>query len=219
MNILAIETSSPVCSVALLSENQVFEKSELLANRHSEVVLQFIKDLLDQAQIKLPELDAIAVGNGPGSFTGLRLGLGVAQGLAYGIDKPLIPVSSLKVIAAQAQAEHILVAVDARLKEVYWQCFHRSGSGQLTELSTIQLAKPASIQLPDDQENWQGIGSGLDVYSETLVPSLIAKASWIKGSLPKADTLIQLAKLSIQKSAGIKVSDITPSYVRNKVTG
>jgi len=102
MKILAIDTSSMACSVALADNEELLERHEIIGNRHSRKLLGFVQALLIRAGTSLHDLDAIAIGNGPGSFTGLRLGLGVAQGLAWGADLPLIPVSSLAAMAAQS---------------------------------------------------------------------------------------------------------------------
>lgn len=218
MNILALDTSGTACSVALAKGSELFERHEILENRHSEFLLNFIDNLLKQAHLKLTELDAIAVGNGPGSFTGIRLGMGVAQGLAFGINKPLIPVSSLHAIAKTSSVKNILVAVDARMGEVYWQCFQLTDKRELVALQSAKLDSPENLTLTNPDLNWQGAGSGFDLYSEQLSVYLGKPDNWIKNVYPQASSIIKIAKDRIKKTGMTGESAALPVYIRNKVT-
>ena len=218
MNILALDTSSSACSVALLNNQRLIERHELLENRHSRFVLEFVDDLIRQANIQLHDLDAVAVGNGPGSFTGLRLGMGVAQGLAYGINKPLIPISSLHAIAQTSDANNIIVAVDARMGEVYWQCFQLNQNKDLVALGEAKLDRPEAIKINLQGLSWQGLGTGFDNYAEQMSALLEAPDNWTQDIFPRATSIIKLAQTAI-RNTGLP-SEITalPVYVRNKVT-
>jgi len=218
MNILALDTSSTACSVALLHEGELSERHEILENRHSKFLLAFINELLNQAHLKIKNLDAVAVGNGPGSFTGIRLGLGVAQGLAFGIHKPLIPVSSLHAIAISSSAKNILVAVDARMGEVYWQCFQITESQELAALKSARLDRPENIVLDKPGLNWQGLGSGFDQYSDQLSVYLSEPGNWIQNVHPQASSIIKLARTEIKKTGMPTDKAILPEYIRDKVT-
>jgi len=218
MNILAIETSSQACSVALCTNKRTDNRHEILNNQHSEYLLSFIDELLVNASIKKSQIDAIAVGNGPGSFTGLRLGLGVAQGLAYGLNKPLIPVSSLLSIAAKSQNKNIFVAVDARMGEVYWQCFANQGDQNYTALTPAMLNKPDELTLPNIEGNWTGIGSGWDIYFEQLKRYLNNQEDYMKGALPNAVMIAKIAKNIMQHKNVDLNQQVLPAYIRNQVT-
>ena len=218
MNILALDTSSSACSVALLKGDELIEKHVLLENQHSKFLLEFIYTLIRQFDLELKHLDAIAVGNGPGSFTGLRLGMGVAQGLAFGINKPLIAISSLQAIANTSSADSIFVAVDARMGDVYWQCFQLNEDQELVALAPVKLDRPETICLNNDEVFWEGLGSGFDQYAAQLCGHLKKADNWVEGAYPKASSIIQLAQAQIRKAGMPADHTALPIYVRDKVT-
>src|SRR5690606_37846584 len=129
MNLLAFETSTEACSVALWRDGEVAERFELAPRRHAEPALPCAEALLAEAGLARSHLDAIAVGRGPGAFTGVRLGVAIAQGIALALDRPVLPVSTLLALAARAPAAapHVLAAIDARMGEVYLGAFAREG--------------------------------------------------------------------------------------------
>lgn len=219
MKILAIDTSSTACSVALADNEDLLERHEIIGNRHSRELLGFVQALLIRAGTSLYDLDAIAIGNGPGSFTGLRLGLGVAQGLAWGADLPLIPVSSLAAMAAQSNQPYLLTAADARMGEVYWQCFKRSVSGLPAALTEPELARPTEVSPPKIDGNWHGTGSGWVLYHSSLAPLLADERDWTGDILPRASAIARLAEQMIQTHGFDSIPPAIPEYVRNKVTG
>ena len=218
MKILAIETSSRACSAALSVDGLVTEKHEILDNQHTKYLLKFIDELISDSGTTKSDLTAIAVGNGPGSFTGLRLGMGVAQGLAYGLGVPLIPVSSLLNIAAQSDQQYSLVAVDARMGEVYWQCFNRIEESRFEQMTDAALNKPDELTLPGINGSWFGIGSGWDQYVDYLKFHLSEQSNWSKGILPRASLVAALAKTSLEDKQIDFQQQALPRYVRNKVT-
>ena len=218
MKILALDTSSPACSVALTNGAEIVERHVELENQHSQFLLKFINEVICQSGLKLNDLDAVAVGSGPGSFTGLRLGMGVAQGLAFGINKPLIPVSSLHAIAKTSNAKNVMVAVDARMGEVYWQCFQLAANSELVAIQSAKLDRPENIVLHDPDLNWQGIGSGFDQYFGQLSGLLYKPDNWIKGVYPQARSILKLALAEIENAGMPSDYCALPVYVRNKVT-
>lgn len=217
MKILAIETSSQACSVALCVDKNFTEKHQILNNQHSQFLLSFIDKLLTESSMRKSELDAIAVGSGPGSFTGLRLGMGVAQGLGYGLGKPLIPVSSLLAVAAQSEHKHMIVAIDARMGEVYWQCFERQDEFNYIELTTPSLNKPSELVLPQIEGQWYGIGSGWDAYSDQLFDNLQGSGDYMPDILPKASIVAIFAQKLIELGRVDPAQQVLPIYIRNRV--
>ena len=219
MKILAIETSSQACSVAICNDKKITEKHQILNNQHSQFLLSFIDDLLAELSIEKSELDAVAVGNGPGSFTGLRLAMGVAQGLSYGLNKPLIPVSSLLAVAAQCINTNVIVAIDARMGEIYWQCLERQDELNYIELTPPSLNKPSDLLLPQIEGQWYGIGSGWDIYSNQLTDSLQCPGDYMPDILPKARVVAAYAHKLIEQDKMDSDPQALPIYVRNRVTG
>ena len=143
--ILAIETATACCSVALSHQGELSERSLVGNNVHSQVLLEMVQDLLQLAAISVNDLDAVAVGQGPGSFTGLRIGVGVAQGIAYGADCPMIAVSSLDALAIRAPSDGVVLAgIDARMGEVYWAEYSKNLNA-LERISALQVSPPEEV--------------------------------------------------------------------------
>jgi tRNA threonylcarbamoyladenosine biosynthesis protein TsaB len=146
MNILAIDTATEACSVALLHAGELFERHEVAPRRHAELVLPFVDAVLAEAGIGKRQLTAIAVGRGPGGFTGVRLAISLAQGLALGLDVPVLPISSLAAlaldVAPSAPDAMLLACIDARMGEVYAATYRRSTDG-LVQLLGDECVGPA----------------------------------------------------------------------------
>ena len=147
MNLLAIETATEACSVAVLVGGQVRERFAIAPRRHAELVLPWAEELLAEAGIARSALDAIAVGRGPGAFTGVRLAIALAQGIALALDRPLLPVSTLAVLAAQGPDGPVLAALDARMGEVYLGAFQVQG-GDVIALAPENVGTPHTIAMP-----------------------------------------------------------------------
>ena len=220
-NILAIDTSSAWCSVALSLDDQAPElRHEAVSAGASQLLLPWIDSLLSNAKINLKDLDAVAVGIGPGAFTGVRLGVAAVQGLAISNNLPVIPVSSLDAIAAQLtnapgfqkiNANHFVIAIDARMEEVYWARYQTQCDRLPKRLGDIHLSKPEDIDL-------QGIeylaGSAIVSYRERL-PSF-------NGILEPEISISALGVMDCARNLfaeglHIDVRQLEPVYVRNKV--
>ena len=225
--ILAIDTSSAWCSVALsIDNNEPLFRHDPVSAGASQLLLPWIEEMLIQADISLHDLDAIAIGVGPGAFTGIRLGLAVAQGLAISSRLPVLPVASLDAIASQlalspqfrsSHASIFAVAVDARMDEIYWAKYQTSDLGLPTRLGDIQLTKPEKIELSGVQFI---AGSAINEYGERLFASNSSKLSALfldeKIGI-SALGVLDCGKKDLLDGKQIDISNLEPLYIRNKV--
>ena len=225
--LLAIDTSSAWCSVALsLGEEAPRIRHELVSAGASQLLLPWVDDLLAQANLRLENLDAIAVGIGPGAFTGVRLGIAAVQGLAIAAKLPVLPVASLDAIAAQVihsskflqhQVKHFVVAIDARMDEVYWAkyAFDANHPFSATRLGQIHLCKPEQVDLSGAQYI---AGSAIKAYGTRLFIqediSLDAQDADLGIS---ALGILSCAKQMFKNHLAVDVHHLEPLYVRDKV--
>lgn len=218
MNILAIETATEMCSVALWQDGVIFEAAQRAATGHSELLLGMVDEVLEQGGVPVSDCAAIAYGNGPGSFTALRIGIGVAQGIALGSGLPLIAVSSLQALAQRhvgTRADAVLAAVDARMGEVYWACFAADDAGGVQPFTEPEVGPAAELDIPV-HNHWLLVGSGADVYRDVLLDRIHpARGSHIEQSFPRA---AEVALIGSQRYGQRQPSrDAHPEYVRNRV--
>jgi len=169
-NILALDTSSDYCSVSLYSKGEFTSSSELAPRSHTQLLLPMAKQIVEDSGIKLKDLDAISFGCGPGSFTGLRIAAGVAQGLAYGLGCSIFPISNLKAMALQCYKQsgekNVLVALDARMNEVYWSVCQVGIQGNIAVVESCggeHVSTPELLTLPNGAADFAGVGSGFDL--------------------------------------------------------
>lgn len=216
MKILALETSTEHGSVALLDGEHLIERPVVGRPGHSETILPEVRALLKEAAVTLADLDAIAFGAGPGAFTGLRLACGVAQGLALGAGKPVVPVGTLEVLADQCDQTSIFVAADARMSEVYFAAYRRI-DGVLVEEAAAACAVPAAVALPVNG-NWFGFGSAFGAYGDALIPALGERLTGFDPSpVPRASSVARLAAVRFANGMAIDPALAAPLYVRDKV--
>ena len=221
MNILAIETASDACSCALRAGESTLERHLVAPRRHAELVLSMVEELLEEAGLALAELDALAFGRGPGSFTGLRIAAGVTQGLAYGADLPVVPVSSLGALAQGAFREdghgRVLAAFDARIGEVYWGVYEDDGEGSMVARTEDLVAAPATVPVPADGP-WFGAGEGWLAYGEALIDRLGGRCTGSDPDrLPRALDVATLAVRAHERGESVSAEHAVPVYVRNTV--
>lgn len=219
MKILAIDTATEACSVALLDQDQCHEIFEIIPRQHTERVLPMVNDLLQKLEISLSQLDAIAFNSGPGSFTGVRVGTSVAQGLAFSCDLPVIPVSSLAALAQLAfreeKKERVLSAIDARMNEVYWGCYQLE-SGLMKLASEEKVSPVLKIEKGGD---WHCQGSGWDTFhSELNQSTLVNITSFSPRCFPHAQDVAILAADLYTQGKTVRAEDAAPSYIRDEVT-
>jgi tRNA threonylcarbamoyladenosine biosynthesis protein TsaB len=218
MNLLAIETATESCSVALLCGEAMLMRSEIAPRRHAELILPMIASLLEEAGLARGSIDAIAVGRGPGAFTGVRLGISIAQGLALGLDIPVVPVSSLAALAMQAPDDGaaILAAIDARMGEVYVGCFRRKGP-LVESLSVEAVGLADKITLPQYPQ-WNVIGTGWGTYHAALQARLSVVPQWAESACyPQADAIARLALPALRAGHAVAPELALPVYLRDKV--
>jgi tRNA threonylcarbamoyladenosine biosynthesis protein TsaB len=217
MKLLALDTATEACSVALWQDGAVIERSES-GSRHAEIILGMIRGLLAEAGLALTQLDAIAFGRGPGSFTGLRIGAGVTQGLAFGANLPVVPVSSLAAIAQSVDAPKVLAALDARMHQVYFGAYVRQPNG-LVELEGEEcVIAPVDVPVPEEGAGWIGAGSGWDEYHTTLALKIgTALSDWRPGILPTARAIAALGAQAFAAGRSVPPELAVPVYIRDDV--
>lgn len=216
MRLLAFETATEACSVAVLCDGQVRERFELAPRRHAELALPWAQGLLAEAGLAKSQLDAIAVGRGPGAFTGVRLAIAIAQGIALALDRPLLPVSTLAALALRAPGQCIIAAIDARMGEVYAAPFRREGDG-LVALGDEAVLAPDRYQ-PPAGEAWHGVGTGFAAAGGALQARLHGRLATLDAAaLPHAAAVARLGALMFARGEAIAPERVEPAYLRNQV--
>lgn len=214
--ILAIETSTDAGSVALFGTRLSAESRSQPGQPHSAWVLPAVSRLLAEAGLRLDDLDAVAFGTGPGSFTGLRLACGIAQGLALGADLPVVGVCSLETLALASGAARVWVGVDARMREMYYAAYAVSGD-EVSTLIAPACAAPELVPIPEGKD-WCGAGSALSAYAEILLPRLAPRCSALEPNVvASAAVLARIAAVRLARGEAVDPALAAPLYVRDKV--
>jgi len=215
LNLLAVETSTELCSVALLRGGELFVEEALAENRHSEMLVPMIRKLLERARISPLQMEAFAFGQGPGSFTGIRIACGIVQGLAFAAHRLVVPVPSLLALAEQSNEGHVVAAIDARMGEAYLAAYARNGD-DWDEVLAPRLADAASLPaLPG--RRWAATGSGFDRHPWLRAAYREAVEMRFEDDLPRAGAVARLAVRGLARGAGVAAGDATPLYLRDKV--
>lgn len=225
MKFLALDTSTEACSVALALDGQILALDEVCPQQHSKRILPMLQQLLSDAGVSLYQLDGIIFGRGPGSFTGVRIGVSVAQGLAFGADLPVFGVSTLvamaQAAAVQQNATEVIAAIDARMAEVYIAAYTLDEAGLMQAITPEIAAKPAA--LPEVLTSLSftsqvlGVGTGWQTYPQTLqqlAPALIADSILY----PSAQFMLPFASRAWQQQLFVSAEQAEPVYVRDEVT-
>jgi tRNA threonylcarbamoyladenosine biosynthesis protein TsaB len=216
VNLVALETSTEYCSLALARGEQVFECSFHAVQRHSELALPALRDLLRQAGLEMQAIEGVAFGAGPGSFTGLRIACGMAQGLALAHDLPTVGVGTLLALAEGCGADKVVACLDARMGEVYHAAYRRNGGGW-TEIHAPALYRPAAVP-PLEGDGWTGCGSGFRVHGAALAQCYGSAVSRSDGdAVPNAAAMLRLARPVFAAGLGVDAAAAVPLYVRDKV--
>ena len=214
--LLALDTATECCSAALLHDGTVTARSEVIPRQHAQRLLPMIEELLGERELRLPDVDALVFGRGPGAFTGVRIATGMVQGLAFAADQPVIAVSNLAALAQRAWREHgaetVAAAIDARMDEVYWGLYGLQ-DGVMQSLDDERVCPPEAVSLPDGVASVAGAGTGWQ-YADRLAVS--AERSWPQ-MLPNAVDLITLALPRWLAGEVLDAADAQPVYLRDKV--
>lgn len=237
LTLLALDTSTEACSVALLYNGEKTYLSELAQRTHAKRILPMVDEILTDSGLKLNQLDALAFGRGPGSFTGVRVGAAIAQGLALGADLPVIPISNLTAMAQAAfelyQAENVAAAIDARMNEVYFSQLVREKKctdfGQFfiwknlipeqvcsPEKALVQLANSTALNIATSTATSTAlrVGTGWNAYAQFATKGLTGSDI----ELPDARYMLELARVEWLQQKTISALEIEPIYLRNEVT-
>ena len=218
MNLLAIETATECCSVALLFGERLFARSEIAPRRHAELLLPMCDEVLAEAGLERRDLDVIAVGRGPGAFTGVRLAISAAQGIALALDIPVVPVSSLAALAMQApdNGAQVLSVIDARMGEIY-AALYRHANGGVEQVGDEIVTSADALRLPAGAQ-LNIIGTGWSSYRESIEKLLSSPPRWSEGErYPQATDVARLAAPIAAAGGGIAADDVLPVYLRDKV--
>ncbi|XTZ40116.1 tRNA (adenosine(37)-N6)-threonylcarbamoyltransferase complex dimerization subunit type 1 TsaB [Salmonella enterica] len=222
MRILAIDTATEACSVALWNDGTTFAHFELCPREHTQRILPLVKDVLNDADLTLTQLDALAFGRGPGSFTGVRIGIGIAQGLALGAELPMIGVSTLATMAQGAWrktgASRVLTAIDARMGEVYWAEYQRDENGVWQGEETEAVLKPEAVKerLQQLEGQWVTVGTGWQAWPDMAQGSLVTLSDG-EVLLPAAEDMLPIARQLLAAQKTVAVEHAEPVYLRNEV--
>ncbi|HEY7888229.1 MAG TPA: tRNA (adenosine(37)-N6)-threonylcarbamoyltransferase complex dimerization subunit type 1 TsaB [Steroidobacteraceae bacterium] len=222
MRLLALDTATEYCSAALLSDDRLLTREAELARGHAERILPMTDELLGEAGIGLRDLDAIAFGRGPGSFTGVRLAASIAQGLAFGAGLKVVAISDLRAVAQRAFDEdsHVtraLVCNDARMREVYWGCFERGSDGLALARTPEKVGPPESVRLPTEWADAAALGRGFAAYSALrALGGVVVHGTWDR-LLPRAAEVARLAVPELVAGRLLDPEAALPVYIRDDV--
>ena len=216
MRVLALDTSTEYCSAALWQDGALVERCELVGQRHSEVLIEMLEVLLSGAGIKLSQCDGIAFGKGPGSFTGVRIACGTAQGLAFGANLPVAGVCTLEALAEASGKSRVIAALDARMGEIYHAAYERHDDVWM-EASGPCLCKPQDAPLLSGK-GWYGIGSGFAMHGAMLEERYSGQLQSVDGTaVPQAAAIAALGAAQLLLGHGVDAAQALPLYLRDKV--
>jgi len=222
MRILAIDTATEACSVALWNDGTSFAHFEECPREHTQRILPLVKMILTEGNTSLTDLDALAYGRGPGSFTGVRIGIGIAQGLALGAELPMIGVSTLATMAQGAWrrtgATRVLAAIDARMGEVYWAEYTRDEQGVWhgEESEAVLTPEAAGERMKQLSGEWATVGTGWPAWPDMAKESDLTLVDG-KVLLPAAEDMLPIACQMLEAGQTVPVEKAEPVYLRNTV--
>lgn len=216
MKILALDTSTEYCSAALWRDGAVDEDCTRAGQRHSELLLPMVHGLLGRHGVTVRDLDGLAYGEGPGSFTGLRIACGIVQGIAFGAGLKVSGVSTLLAMAEAAAADRVVCCLDARMGEIYHAAYARAGSGWETVHAPGLWAPDEAPELPAGA--WTGCGSGFAAHAQALARRYAGRVSAIMPEVyPRARHVAGLAARDFEAGRTVLPEQAVPVYIRDKI--
>ncbi len=216
MNLLAFDTSTEYLSLAVMRGDAIFTFDTLAGQSHSQIILPQIQALLDEAGLQLQDLHGLAFGAGPGSFTGVRIAAGVAQGLGFGVNLPVVGICTLMALAEASGAAKVVACLDARMGEVYHAAYVKDSAGWQTVVEP-GLYKPDAVPAIEGG-GWVGAGSGWQTYAEVLSHAYRGQLQTsLPALLPTAGAILKLAQPVFAIGAAKAASEAMPIYIRNRV--
>jgi len=220
VKILSVDTATEACSAALNIDGEIHSIFELAPRVHTKLILSMVQNLIEQAGIEIADLDALAFGRGPGSFTGVRIATGVVHGLAFAADLPVIPISTLAAIAQSTYTDHshanVVAGLDARMGGIYWGCYQLAENGLMQLSGEEHVNSPGEIDLPEGE--WSAAGTAWGVYGAVLEQKLQGRLlGRYPDYLPHAASMAQLAAYEYQQGNLLDAAKAQPVYLRNDV--
>jgi tRNA threonylcarbamoyladenosine biosynthesis protein TsaB len=222
MKILALDTATEACSAALCVNGQLLERFQLAPRRHNQLILPLIDQLLAEAGLSLNQLDALAFGRGPGSFTGVRIAAGVVQGIAFGAELPVAPVSTLAAMALEALeetgADCAFPCIDARMGEVYWGVYRHAGVDRVEPVGEECVVPPERVETGTNRPG-AGIGSGWSSYGDILAERVGSGqlTAVLADRFPRAGHIARLAVAEVEAGRTVAAEAAQPVYLRDQV--
>ena len=219
MRVLALDAATEACSVALLTDGEIIGRSLEAGKSNASKIARMVQELMAEAQMSLSMLDGIAASIGPGAFTGVRITVAVAQGLALGADLKVAPVNTLEAMALQvlsAPGDLALSCLDARMGELYWGCFAADPAEGVIELCPPRVGPPESLVV-DAGRRFQGIGKGFSAYPALAQMLGISVTPENAAALPNAREIARLGALRFVAGSGLDPAELKPLYLRDKV--
>lgn len=225
--LLGLDTSNGACSVGLWLDGDCRQRYQVAPRGHGLLLLPMVESLLAEAGITAAALDALVLGRGPGSFTGLRIATGVVQGLAFALERPVVPISSLAALAQGSLNEEgkpagqVLTAFDARMGEVYWGAWQRNADGLVELLGSEAVLAPERVTIAAGDHDWVGVGEGWLAYRQALLAVAASGGNRVavmeEQLYPAARHLLELGAAAWQRGECVDAAQAMPVYLRNKV--
>jgi tRNA threonylcarbamoyladenosine biosynthesis protein TsaB len=220
MKLLAVETATQACSAALYIDGQIQQRFEIAPQQHTRLILPMIESLMNEAGLKPQQLDGLAFSRGPGSFTGVRIATGIIQGIAFGADLPVVPVSTLAALAQDFFNHNpktlAFTGMDARMGEIFWGVYEKNSQG-FAEILGAEAVTPAN-EIIFPQRAGVGVGSAWEVYQAELVNKLgTLLLHYQPDKLPQAAAIAQLGVFGLEHNQGVAAEHAIPVYLRDKV--
>lgn len=222
MKILSFDTATDACSAALSIDGEIIQEFQIAPQKHAELLLPMIDCLLQDVGIRRREIDAVAFGCGPGSFMGVRIATGIAQGIAYGIQCPVIPISTLRALAQTAyeklETTHALVGWDARMNEVYWGAYELGEHQLMVPVQEDHLSAPENLTFTSEL-SWFAVGNAWEIYKNQFKSLEMPKLTVVSQEIyPTAEAIAKIAIQAFQESHPVlSPLEVEPTYLRNKV--